>query len=193
MSILRYTRTAMLLHWLMAVLILGLFGLGIYMADLPLSPQKLKLLQLSQVGRHHGSAAGSGPHSLAHQPQAAHLCPPHSRNGNSSPPMPAIAFCTVLIFAAPLTGWLMSSALGFPVVWFGVLPLPDLIDKNKELGEVLKLVHSYLNYAFIAVVTGHALAAIKHQWLDRDGTLSRICCPPHRRNAHETPASAPAA
>lgn len=43
MTPLRYTRTAMLLHWLMAVLILGMFGLGIYMADLPLSPQKLKL------------------------------------------------------------------------------------------------------------------------------------------------------
>lgn len=80
----------------------------------------------------------------------------------------------VLIFAAPLSGWMMSSALGFPVVWFGVLPLPDLIGKDKALGELLKLVHQYLNYVFLAVVTGHALAAIKHQWLDRDGTLARM-------------------
>lgn len=55
-----------------------------------------------------------------------------------------------------------------------MLPLPDLIGKDKELGELLKLVHQYLNYAFLAVVTGHALAAIKHQWLDRDGTLERM-------------------
>ena len=73
----------------------------------------------------------------------------------------------------------MSSALGFPVVWFGVLPLPDLIDKDKELGELLKLVHRYLNYSFLVLVVGHALAAIKHQWLDRDGTLNRMLPAPN--------------
>lgn len=173
MSLLRYTRTAMLLHWLMALLILGLFGLGIYMADLPLSPQKLKFYSYHKW-------AGITVFVLA-------LARVAWRIGHTPPPLPAsqaqwLQFAAhaghgllyVLIFAAPLSGWMMSSALGFSVVWFGVLPLPDLIDKNKELGELLKLVHRYLNYAFIAVVTGHALAAIKHQWLDRDGTLSRM-------------------
>ena len=180
MTLLRYTRTAMLLHWLMAVLILGLFGLGIYMADLPLSPQKLKLysyhkwagitvllLALGRVAWRIGHKPPPLPASQARWQQRA----AHAGHG----------LLYVLIFAAPLTGWMMSSALGFPVVWFGVLPLPDLIDRNKELGELLKLVHSYLNYAFIVVVTGHALAAIKHQWLDRDGTLSRMLPAPQEK------------
>jgi cytochrome b561 len=64
--------------------------------------------------------------------------------------------------------------LGFPVVWFGVVPLPDLISKDKELGELLKLVHKFLNYSFLLLIAGHILAALKHQWLDRDGTLSRM-------------------
>ena len=181
MTLLRYTRTAMLLHWLMAVLILGLFGLGIYMADLPLSPQKLKLysyhkwagitvllLALGRVAWRIGHKPPPLPASQARWQQRA----AHAGHG----------LLYVLIFAAPLTGWMMSSALGFPVVWFGVLPLPDLIDKNKELGELLKLVHSYLNYAFIVVVTGHALAAIKHQWLDRDGMLSRMLPAPQEKH-----------
>lgn len=183
MSFLRYTRTAMLLHWLMAVLIIGLFGLGIYMADLPLSPQKLKFYSYHKW-------AGITVLVLA----LARLA---WRIGHTPPPLPASqpqwqqftahaghGFLYVLIFAAPLSGWMMSSALGFPVVWFGVLPLPDLIDKNKELGELLKLVHQYLNYAFLVVVAGHALVAIKHQWLDRDGTLSRMLpcsAPPENR------------
>jgi cytochrome b561 len=169
----RYTRTAMLLHWLMAVLILGMFGLGIYMVDLPLSPQKLKLYSYHKW-------AGITVLTLAllrvlwrilHQPPPLPASQPrwqqlaaHSAHG----------LLYVLIFVVPLTGWLMSSALGFPVVWFGVLPLPDLVDKDKELGELLKLVHRYLNYSFLVLVVGHALAAIKHQWLDRDGTLNRM-------------------
>jgi cytochrome b561 len=43
----------------------------------------------------------------------------------------------LLMIAIPLSGWLMSSAKGFQTVWFGVLPIPDLLDKNKELGDLL--------------------------------------------------------
>jgi cytochrome b561 len=169
----RYTRTAMLLHWLIAVLILGMFGLGIYMADLPLSPQKLKLYSYHKW-------TGVTVLLLA-------LIRISWRFGHTPPPLPASqprwlqrmahgghALLYAMLFAAPLSGWLMSSALGFTTVWFGVLPLPDLIAKDQELGETLKLAHRYLNYGFLVVVIGHALAAIKHQWLDRDGTLSRM-------------------
>jgi cytochrome b561 len=173
MNMQRYTGTAMLLHWLIAVLIIGLFALGIYMADLPLSPQKLKFYSYHKW-------AGITVFALAllrivwrltHQPPPA--------PAGQSPLLQLVAhsghlLLYVLIVAAPVTGWLMSSASGFTTVWFGVLPLPDLIDKNKELADTLKLVHRYLNYSFIAVVTGHILAAFKHQWLDRDGTLNRM-------------------
>jgi cytochrome b561 len=43
----------------------------------------------------------------------------------------------VLLFAIPLSGWLMSSAKGFQTVYLGVLPLPDLLAKDKGLGDAL--------------------------------------------------------
>ena len=78
------------------------------------------------------------------------------------------------MLAIPLSGWLMSSALGFQTVWFGVLPLPDLLAKDKELGETLKLVHMSLNFGLAALVVAHVGAAVKHHLIDRDDILSRM-------------------
>ena len=169
----RYTRTAAVLHWLIALLVLAMFPLGLYMADLKLSPDKLKLysyhkwlgvtvfaLALLRVLWRLTHTPPAFPASLpVWQQRAAH-------HGH--------LLLYILLFAAPLTGWLMSSALGFQTVWFGVLPLPDLLDKNESLGETLKTVHRYVNYAFAIVVVGHIAAALKHHWWDRDGTMDRM-------------------
>jgi cytochrome b561 len=80
----------------------------------------------------------------------------------------------LLLLAIPLSGWLMSSALGFQTVVFGVLPLPDLLEKDEALGEALLLTHRLLNWFFMLVVAGHVLAALKHHFIDRDGLLSRM-------------------
>ena len=68
----------------------------------------------------------------------------------------------------------MSSAQGFPVVWFGVLPLPDLVAKNAELGAVLKGAHVLLNYTLIAVLIGHIGAALQHHFIKKDNVLIRM-------------------
>jgi cytochrome b561 len=59
-------------------------------------------------------------------------------------------------------------------VYFGVLPIPDLLDKNKELGDLLLLVHKSLNLLFVAVLAGHIGAALKHHFIDRDDILTRM-------------------
>ena len=79
-----------------------------------------------------------------------------------------------LMIAIPLAGWLMSSAKGFQTVYFGVLPIPDLLTKNKELGETLTLVHRYLNYTMIAILSAHIGAALKHHFIDKDDILGRM-------------------
>jgi cytochrome b561 len=86
----------------------------------------------------------------------------------------------LLMFAIPITGWLMSSAKGFQTVYFGLLPLPDLLVKNEELGELLEGIHSLLNFGMAALVVAHAGAALKHHFLDRDDVLARML--PRRRN-----------
>ena len=169
----RYTRVARSLHWLMALALTGLVIVGYTMKTLPLSPLKLQvyswhkwigisllfLLILRLVWR------------LFNRPPAL---PPSMTSFTRALAHGGHAALYLLMAAIPLTGWLMSSAKGFQTVWFGVLPLPDLVSKNKPLGELLVQVHISLNYILIAMVSLHILAALKHQFIDRDGLLSRI-------------------
>ena len=169
----RYTRTAIALHWLTAILLIGLFALGVYMHELPLSPQKLQfyswhkwagvsvfLLVLVRLGWR-----------IAHRPPAL----PEAIAGWQKSAAHGLHFMLYLLMVAiPLSGWLMSSAKGFQTVWFGVLPLPDLIGKDKELGAILQELHSTLNFGLLALVIAHAAAALKHHLLEKDDVLTRM-------------------
>ena len=169
----RYTKTAKSLHWLMAVLFFGMLGLGFYMQGLPLSPDKLKLYSWHKwVGvTVFLLALFRIAWRVTHQP------PPLP---GSMPRLIQIAahaghhMLYMLMFLIPLSGWLMSSAKGFQTVWFGILPIPDLIEKNKLLGDLLQTVHVSLNYLFIAVLIGHIGAALKHHFIDKDDILTRM-------------------
>jgi cytochrome b561 len=81
----------------------------------------------------------------------------------------------LLFFVVPLFGWAYSSAVGLPIVWFGVLPLPDLLAVDKEFGNlVLKPLHQASAFMLGALVLLHVAAALKHQFVDRDGLLGRM-------------------
>lgn len=169
----RYTRTAVTLHWATALLIFAAFPLGVYMHDLPLSPVKLRLYSYHKW-------IGVSIFLLA-------VLRVTWRSTHRPPPLPAamprwekLAANTVhyllyaLILAIPLSGWLMSSAKGFQTVWFGVLPLPDLVGKDKALGELLTEVHEALNFLLLGTVFAHIGAALKHHFIEHDGILARM-------------------
>jgi cytochrome b561 len=80
----------------------------------------------------------------------------------------------VLIFAVPISGYFYTLAAGFPVVYFGLFQLPVLIAKNPALAETLKPIHYWLNMIMAGLVGLHVVAALKHQFVDRDGTLGRM-------------------
>lgn len=173
MSQLRYTRTAQGLHWAIAVMMLGLVGVGFWMHDLPLSPTKLQVYSWHKW-------TGVTVFMLATLRLAWRVTHP-------APPLPAgisplnarIAHAVhhllyVLMFAIPLSGWLMSSAKGFQTVWFGVLPLPDLVAKNEDLGELLEDVHETLAITLLVLVGLHAAGALKHHFFERNGLLGRM-------------------
>lgn len=168
-----YTRTAQSLHWLMAVLLIGLFGFGFYMADLPLSPQKLKFYSWHKW-------AGVTAFLLVWLRLAWRVTHRPPALPANMPPLMQVAahaghfMLYALMLAIPLSGWLMSSAKGFQTVWFGVLPIPDLLDKNKELGDLLKTVHLSLNLLFAAAIAGHVGMALKHHFIDKDDILTRM-------------------
>ena len=68
----------------------------------------------------------------------------------------------------------MSSAEGFQTVWFGVIPLPDIVPRDKALTALLKVVHKGLNFTMLGLVTVDVLAALQHQFVLRDGVLGRM-------------------
>ena len=167
-----YTGTAIALHWLLALALLTSFSVGLYMADLPLSPQRLKLFNWHKW-------AGVTIMTLS----ALRLLWRLTHRPPADLPMPAwqqrAAHLThgalyLLFFAVPLVGWAYSSAAGFPVVWFGVLPLPDFVGPDKALAEAIKPWHGALAWALAALVVVHIGAALKHHFIDRDGLLTRM-------------------
>ena len=76
--------------------------------------------------------------------------------------------------AIPLSGWIYSSATGVSVSYLNLIPLPNLVPKDKALAGVLLAVHQALNGVLAIVVLLHVAAAVKHQWIDRDGVMSRM-------------------
>jgi cytochrome b561 len=87
----------------------------------------------------------------------------------------------VLMIGLPLAGWLMLSASGKPVPFFG-LQLPMLLDANKELAGQIKEVHETVATAGYFIIGLHALAALFHHYIARDNTLLRML-PSHGKGA----------
>jgi cytochrome b561 len=79
-----------------------------------------------------------------------------------------------LLVVIPLSGWLYSSAAGVQVVYLGLLPLPDLVGKDKAMADMLRGLHITLNFTLLALVCVHAVAALKHHFVDRDAVLTRM-------------------
>jgi cytochrome b561 len=168
-----YTRTAIGLHWLVALLIFATFPLGLYMSDLAVSPLKLRLYSYHKwIGvTIFLLAVLRLSWRFTHRPPAL---PDTMPNWEKLAATGMHWLLYALLFVVPLSGWLMSSAKGFQTVWFGVLPLPDLIGKDKALGELLTELHESFNFLMMALVLVHAGAALKHHFIDRDDVLARM-------------------
>jgi cytochrome b561 len=90
-----------------------------------------------------------------------------------------------LIFALPLTGWMMSSAKNTPVSWFKLFQLPDLVAPDKALGQLLLHWHHGLFDALVIVAAIHILGALKHAIIDRNEVLKRML--PFTKSTGEAP------
>lgn len=169
----RYGLVAVSLHWLGAALIFAAFALGVVMVDIPgLTPTKLRyfswhkwlgvtVLALAAIRLLWRLWRGAPPPVT--MPRWQQLA---SSGGH--------ALLYLLMFAVPLSGYFYSLAAGVPVVYLGLWPLPVLIEADPVLKPVLKQLHFALVYSLFAMVLIHVVAAIKHQWVDRDGLLRRM-------------------
>ena len=169
----RYTATAQTLHWLIALLIVIQCVLAQMAAHLPLGVRKLALLAEHK-------SVGMTVLILA-------LIRAAWRVNHAAPPLPPQIPRTerllaaanhsslyVILFAMPLSGWLMSSAKNYSVSWFGAFTWPNLIGPNEGAFDYLRALHHALSKVLYAVASLHILAALKHHLWNRDDVLARM-------------------
>jgi cytochrome b561 len=175
----RYTGPAILFHWLIALLVLIALPLGLTMSKMDFSPLTMQLVIWHK--------------SIGVTVLLAALLRLIWRITHRPPSLPANmsalertltklghGLLYVLIFAIPLSGWMMSSAKGYPTVYLGLVELPNLLEKNLPLGKFLDQVHAMLNWVLAGTLLLHVLAAVKHHYIDRDDVLIRML--PRRRS-----------
>ena len=168
-----YTPVAKLLHWVTAVLVFGLLGLGLWMTGLPLSRLKLEVYAWHKwIGLTVLVLAGLRLAWRRHAPPPAlpDAVTPWERR---LAPIGHWALLA-LVLALPVSGWLMSSAGGVAVVWFGALPMPDLVPRDQHLFAALRTTHHFLAFTLIALIAVHVAAVLRHDVLRRDGILRRM-------------------
>ncbi len=167
----RYGAIAIFLHWLVAILLIGLLILGLYMVAVPISLEKLKL-----YGWHKEYGMLALMLALIRIVwRVANIIP-----SLSLPLWEIIAARTVhwafygFMFAMPVTGWIITSAAGLPVSFFGLFVLPNLVSPNPDLMQLFQEIHEWLGYGLIATIVLHTSAALKHHFINKDDILKRM-------------------
>lgn len=169
----RYGAVAQTLHWLTAGLIFIMIPLGFYMEGLPIGQLKFDLYQLHK--------------SLGLTVLLIVLVRLFWRARNPVPALPAATpaweraaarFTHIALYALlivqPLLGFLHSNAANFPIVFWGLIPLPALIGTDEALAETLISIHAAIGLALTALLALHVAAALRHHFLKRDDVLVRM-------------------
>lgn len=168
----RWNRFAQVLHWLIALLILGLGTVGLVMTDMDPSIAKLKVYALHK-------SFGITVLALV----ALRLLWRISHRAPPPVPMPrwqhlsaqaVHALLYVMMFAVPLSGWMFNSAANFPLQWFGLFHVPSLWHADPEMKHLAREIHENGFWILIGLAVLHAAAAIKHHFIDKDETLRRM-------------------
>jgi cytochrome b561 len=158
------------LHWAIALGVIGLLAVGWWMQDLPNGPRKIDIYKLHK-------SIGLTVLALMSLRIALRLA---DRRRPAAPAMPAWqrraarashGLMYLLLLAMPLSGWLYNSASNFPLKWFDLFRVPALSGRDETLKAISGAVHEYAAIALAAIVALHVAAALKHHFGDRDGVL----------------------
>jgi cytochrome b561 len=173
----RYGAVAILLHWGMAALLLVLLAMGFYMVGLPDAGYDREKITLILVHK----ALGIGALAAAAVRLVWRLGNVLPRLADGLPQWQQVAARFVhlafyaVLFALPATGWLMSSAGGYPLpLLFADVQLPDLVPVNQAHFHFYIALHRWLGYALLVLLALHAAAALRHHFMARDDTLVKM-------------------
>lgn len=168
-----YSAIAKALHWVLAILILGLLCLGFYMGKMEFSSTKMTVIMLHK-------SFGMTVLGLVVLRLVWRFVRPPPAPLSSHAPWEKILSKTVhlLLYLAmigmPLSGWVMTSAAEYPVNFFGLFDIPLIAPKDEGLAGLAEEVHEYTAFMLYAAVGLHFLGAAKHHIVDKDATLRRI-------------------
>ncbi|KTD78825.1 cytochrome b [Legionella waltersii] len=169
----QYGLIAILIHWIMAIFIIGLLAVGLYMVRLPIGLWKLKL-----YGYHKEFGALVFLLILLRilwkLVNAAPTLPDHMPNWQKTAARSVHHALYIVVFFMPITGWLTSSAAGLSVSFFGLFTLPDLISANPIWEENLALAHEVLGFTLIGLLGLHVGAVFQHYLVFKDNLLRRM-------------------
>jgi cytochrome b561 len=168
----RYTSTAIGLHWLIALLIIVMLGVGLYMVRLPDAMPKFQLIQLHKsIGI---TVLGLVALRLLWRfTHPAPMLPKAMPQWQKAVAHASHYLLYILMVAMPLSGWIMSDAAGYHPNWFG-LSVPQLASQNPELSKTLAMAHGYGAYLLIVLLCLHIGAALQHHFWDNDDILKRM-------------------
>ena len=190
----RYTKTAIVLHWLIAIVIIGMFALGWFMSELPKDAPKEAAYDLFNLGIYTWQLAEpASPRTFyfnLHKSigitllaliairvfwRVTHRPPALLSSLKAWERKLATAghhLLYVLMVAMPVTGLLQAVYSKYGVKWFGLDFIPGL--DNKDVRAIFHEAHEIIGMLLALLILVHILGALKHKFLDKDETLSRM-------------------
>jgi cytochrome b561 len=163
-----------LLHWTIAILIIGLIALGWYMVDLTYFDKWYnESLAIHKGAGMFALALGIvfvGWRFVSPSPDYQVELKPWERVAAGI--MHHTLYAMMLLI--PVTGYFISTSAGKAIDIFGWFEIPAVVDVDKNLRDLAIELHYYLGYGTAVLICLHAGAALKHQFVDRDGTLARM-------------------
>ena len=169
-----YGWVSIAVHWIAALGIVGLFGLGLWMTDLgyghpwynraPALHEAIGMLVLVLIlFRLAWRIVTVTPAFEAGMPRWERVAA-----------LAAHWLMYLLMLTVVISGYLISTAGGDPVSVFGWLEVPALVHGIERQADIAGWVHYYAAWALVLLAAGHTLAALKHHFIDRDATLIRM-------------------
>ncbi len=169
----RWGGVSQLLHWTTVILIVVIAYIGLTMGDLPNGPEKIKTYALHKsigltilalvVLRVLWRLVAGAPHPVPGSPRWQERIASLTHIG-----------IYVLLFAIPISGWVVNSSAGYPLQWFGLFNLPAIVGESHDLHEAAEEAHELMFWLLALMVAAHAGAAFYHHLFQQDATLARM-------------------
>ena len=170
-----YGLVAILLHWLVALAVIGLFALGLWMVELTYYDDWYRTAPFihKSVGILLFLAVSLRLVWRLVNPHPAPIGKPLERR------LAHVVHLALygLLFAIMFAGYLISTADGRPIEVFGWFEVPATITGIENQEDVAGEIHEWLAWSLVLLAALHALAALKHRFVDRDATLERMLRP----------------